>query len=161
MKKSFGRKRSDELINPVHFEFTYQRDDVDVTENFTAYPRNAGNHVQSILAFIATQSTKAVPKVVASIAQQLNDKDGTPAKWKPKAVEGEDKSVSYFRGPDGETYPEEYLDHFEAYEAGSSRRRWLFLMNQDDSAVVESDDIVDLFKELLAEAAGRPTSPSH
>jgi len=62
-----------------------------------------------------------------------------------------------FVGPDGEPYPYELLDKFTAFEAGSSRRRWRQLLDNDDDLVIEAEVLSALFEHLAALAANRPT----
>lgn len=68
--------------------------------------------------------------------------------------------VRKFRGPDGQLYPLSEAERFLKPEAGSSRRRWRALMEEDDDAVVDGEALGKLFEWLVGLAAGRPTPPS-
>jgi hypothetical protein len=68
--------------------------------------------------------------------------------------------IRKFRGPDGQLYPLSEAERFLKPEAGSSRRRWRTLMEEDDDAVVDGEALGKLFEWLVGLAAGRPTPPS-
>lgn len=73
-----------------------------------------------------------------------------------------DDGVTKFRGPDGALYPMEDAAKFLEFSAGSSRRRWLHLMNDEADLVVDAVALQGLFEWLVGLAAGgRPTPPSH
>jgi hypothetical protein len=59
-----------------------------------------------------------------------------------------------FRGPDGEIYPEPERHRFEAFEAGSSRRRLHNLMFVDENVKVEMQTVAEIMRDLFA-AAGK------
>jgi hypothetical protein len=68
-----------------------------------------------------------------------------------------------FRGPDGHIYPmsdEAAIKRFTAIENGSSRRRWVYLIEEDDDATVEAEDITEIGTWLIGLATNRPTEPS-
>jgi hypothetical protein len=68
--------------------------------------------------------------------------------------------IRKFRGPDGQLYPLAEAERFLKPEAGSSRRRWRALMEEDDDAEVDGEALGKLFEWLVGLAAGRPTPPS-
>jgi hypothetical protein len=88
------------------------------------------------------------------IGRSLDNTDGTPEKWKPTVVD------RHFTAPNGDHTPAELLAGFESFDAGSSRRRWVHLMEVDDDITVEPDQIVELMADLLEAAANRPTTRS-
>lgn len=131
---------------------------------------------------------RAFRALVSTIAKSMVNKDGVPAQWSPDELprveradppaygydqwpsgeprtrvpddEPDEREPSY-RGPDGVIYPlsdAKQLARFTDPQAGSSRRRWLHLMNNDDECTVTLDSMLDLAKDLIAAAAGRPTS---
>jgi len=69
----------------------------------------------------------------------------------------EDEAERRFTGPDGEPYAWDELDRFTKYEAGSSRRRWSELMDNEDDLVVDAEVISGVFEHLVGLAAARPT----
>lgn len=64
-----------------------------------------------------------------------------------------------FRGPDGELYEMDHVDKFAAFEAGSSRRRFIALCNDQDRTV-QGEDLGDVVRDLIALSGGRPTVAS-
>lgn len=66
-----------------------------------------------------------------------------------------------YRGPDGRIHPYSdtaKLDAFRAFENGSSRRRWDQLLFEEPDVIVEFPALVEIMKDLMQEAAGRPTT---
>jgi hypothetical protein len=78
----------------------------------------------------------------------------------PQAVEQDDDLPPSYRGPDGVIYPfsdAEKLAWFNDPKNGTSRRRWLHLIFDDDGAVLDLSVLVNLAKDMIAAASGRPT----
>ncbi len=48
-------------------------------------------------------------------------------------------------------------EEFLKFESGSSRRRWLYLIEQDDELIVDAEDVAKAFEWMIEEAANRPT----
>lgn len=72
----------------------------------------------------------------------------------------EPEDVEYFLGPDDVAYRMddiEALKKFQDKAAGSSRRRWDYLMDADEDAIVQMDDLQDIVRWMVATASGRPT----
>lgn len=88
------------------------------------------------------------------IRPSLLDDDGVPAKWEPEIEDGE------FVNPDGDLVPRADLDKYTALEAGSSRRRWVALMDTDDELDVSLKQIGAVYEHLIEVAADRPTRRS-
>jgi hypothetical protein len=61
-----------------------------------------------------------------------------------------------FTAPDGSEALAADLPKYTAHEAGSSRRRWIELIESDD-AVIDFEQIMQVFEWLAEEAADRPT----
>jgi hypothetical protein len=97
------------------------------------------------------------PGAVRALADQYS---GGTLGGTPVDSEDDEDAPRVFRGPDGELYQFEHAEKFEAFEAGSSRRRWHQLMEIDDDIEVEAPDLMELFEWLVGLAAGRPTQPS-
>lgn len=166
--KSFGPTAA-QRNTPVHrepFEFTFMRDDEPETHRFVARAVTDMTGLASLFTAVKKNPEQALPEMLGVIAKMLDNKDGTPAKWQPVALpipEGlpeEERPERMFRAPNGELYPVAEADRFLTFEAGSSRRRWLHLINEDDELTTDSTAITSLFEWLAGLAAGRPTQPS-
>lgn len=69
---------------------------------------------------------------------------------------------AHYRGPDGQLYPVSDVDTLAKWNDpgnGSSRRRWRWLLDDDDSAHIEMADLVALTQYVMEKAADRPTQP--
>jgi hypothetical protein len=64
-----------------------------------------------------------------------------------------------FRGPDGALYEMEHAEKFAAFEAGSSRRRFIALCGDQDRTV-QAEDLGNIVRDLIAVSTGRPTGAS-
>jgi hypothetical protein len=76
-------------------------------------------------------------------------------------IAGEDDDAEYFLGPDGKYYRMDdipALDKFQDRGAASSRRRWDFLMDNDEDAVVDMADLQEVVRWMVTTASGRPTA---
>lgn len=137
------------------FIVVFLRDGVEEEHEFTAVPRlsyadmvgmGLGMHGEGHEGLMLTTMDRALRRA-------LVDDDGTPARWRPEITER-----GTFTDPNGDEVPEDLLPQYTAFEAGSSRRRWAALMDDDDEVTVEIEQIGELFRDLIREAsAGRPT----
>lgn len=152
--KQFGKKKAASAVKRVEFTLDYERDGQEVTERFLATPRPPGSKVAGFVQSTEKEPAKAIGALIGIIRNQLDDTDGTPRSWAPSVKDG------IFVGPDGETYEEDLQDEFLKYEAGSSRRRFAYLMEKDDSVDIEATTLTEMFKWLVEQAADRPTQPS-
>lgn len=106
------------------------------------------------------------------IRKMLADDDGVPANWEPKlyrqadpdpelaaapADDNPDADRPRFMGPDGHPHTYDDLGKFQDFDAGSSRRRWAQLMDNDDDLIVDPEVLQGVFEHLAGLAAGRPT----
>jgi hypothetical protein len=96
--------------------------------------------------------------LITLIGNFMDDKDGTGSRWKPvelppKKTDGPD-APKRFRGPDGKIHEWSRADTFLEVGNGSSRRRWLHLMNEDDDAAVDLETMQKL-AEFAMEIAGK------
>lgn len=114
-------------------------------------------------------AARAVPEIVKFVSKYMDNKDGIPASWEPTPLpvlddvvrqETDPESGLNFRAPDGSIWPMSEAYKFEAFDAGSSRRRWLKLMQEDDDVEVDQTALIDLFKYIAELAGGRPTPAS-
>lgn len=62
-----------------------------------------------------------------------------------------------FVGPDGEPHPAADIEEALKFENGSSRRRFTYLMDEDDDLTLEVDQLETIYRRLMGKAANRPT----
>lgn len=62
-----------------------------------------------------------------------------------------------FLGPDNEPITGEKVTEALRFENGSSRRRFAFLMDEDESLTLDIEQLQTVYKKLLAQVADRPT----
>lgn len=163
--KRYGKPQADRLPEPWPFELMVSLDDESEWHAFIAV-----RQVDALLGARFTEYTleeahKQVDLLVKVIAKTLDDKDGTPATWAPvelplpPASDQEQVWAPKFRGPDGELYEMEHVGKFAAFEAGSSRRRFLALCGDQDRTV-QGEDLAQIARDLIQVSAGRPTVAS-
>lgn len=72
------------------------------------------------------------------------------------------KMPPHYRGPDGVLYPvsdEDTAAKWKDPRNGTSRRRWRWLLDEDDTAHIELSDLMALTQYVMERAADRPTQP--
>lgn len=62
-----------------------------------------------------------------------------------------------FVGPDNEPITAEQVPEVMRFESGSSRRRFAYLMDEDESLTLDLEQLQTVYKKLLAQVAERPT----
>jgi len=62
-----------------------------------------------------------------------------------------------FTGPDGEPIDGAGVNELLKFERGSSRRRFAYLMDEDEELVLDLEQLQMVYKKLLAQVADRPT----
>ena len=161
-KKRYAPKNSGASA-PVHeFEFAFLRDGVEEVHEFAARPRFGWKETAGAISLMGVMDGKtghgelgyAVRYLDGILRRSLVNDDGTPEKWTATVVDG------HFTDPAGDHVPEELLPLVEAFDAGSSRRRWVHLMTRDDDVTVEQGQLMELFDDLMTVAADRPTERS-
>ena len=166
--KRYGKPNSTRLAEPYPFELMASLDDDDEVHGFTAVRQVDKLLGARFTSFSDEEAHKSVDLLVKLIAKTLDDKDGTPATWAPvqlppppelRQIDADDAWVPKFRGPDGELYEIEHVDKFAAFEAGSSRRRFLALVG-DQERTVQAEDLTAIVRDLIAVSTGRPTVAS-
>ena len=105
------------------------------------------------------------------LAKMMDDKDGTvKAKWTlteldpPKDLD-EDELQEFladpqYRGPDGQIYSlsdRETLSRWDDQATWTTRRRWIELMEHDEDALVQMEDLMTLAEKIMGLTAARPT----
>lgn len=136
------------IEHTVPFERDGERED----HTFNARPRMSYKRMADIVK--ARRSGDGVDRLAVferMIRPALVDTDGVPAKWAAEVEDG------YFTDPDGKERPVADLPDLVAFEAGSSRRRWIHLLDLDDEVEVELDDITSFYEALVEAASDRPT----
>lgn len=150
--KHFGTKKTTAAAPPIEFTIDFLRDGEVETHAFTARPdMSYGDTIGLVMH--QDDSSGLLPYFDRFIRRSLVNNDGVPAKWTPTVVEG------HFTAPNGDHTPVDQLEKFTAPEAGSSRRRWLHLMDpENDELTVELEQVMAVFEYLIGQAGGdRPT----
>lgn len=163
--KTYAPKRSGGDDLPTHeFTMIFVRDGVNEEHEFTARPRLGWGDIAALLPVAGgggEGSTQALKQIDRLIRRSLVDNDGTPEKWQPRVVTPDDEYAEpWFTAPNGDHCPLDLLPGFEAFDAGSSRRRWVHLMERDDDVTIEPEQIMDLVNDLMEVASERPTKSS-
>lgn len=139
-------------VEPLDFELVFGRDGVEEPHEFTAIPRLSYGDTVGITRYQG-DGARMLPILDRLIRRMLINTDGTPAKWAPQPV-----GDGQVYGPDGTPITPEEAEALAAFDAGSSRRRWIQLMEHDDDVTVELEQIMELFELLTSMAGGdRPT----
>lgn len=170
MAKRFGAKDG-EIENPIRrekFEFGVHTANGVVVHEFYAVLGNlhAGGLIGAMIASEKRETAKAAEAYYRTIAKMIDNTDGIPAGWEPKALPqaAGDERPPVFRVPwgadKGELVPVENADAYLESEVHSSRRRWLHLMEEDDDAVVEFKDLSEVFEWLVAQSTEKASAAS-
>lgn len=160
---SFGPKgKQTKPARREPFDFTVMRDEDPETHNFLALAITDLPGLAAAFTNVDKHPDRAIGGLFRVISRMLDNKDGVPAQWRAEPLPekddaGPDDPIN-FRAPDGSILPMEQAAQFEAVEAGSSRRRWLHLMEDDDSVYVEKEDLLALFRWLVSLAGKGPTA---
>lgn len=149
--KHFAPKRDAKPAPTVEFSIAFVRDGVEEIHEFAARPRPSAGDIIGVIEHQDNTNGRVVPYFARMIRRALRNDDGTPEKWRPVIHEG------HFNDPAGNRTPVAELPKFLTFEAGSSRRRWVHLMEYDDDITVEIELLDEVFQYLMEEAAGRPT----
>lgn len=149
-----GRTVDEDLPEPVEFTVEFERDGEPEPHTFLARPRLTYKRMTDAARGQKTQGVGAVLLFEKLIRPALLDTDGVPAKWTAELEDGQ------FVDPDGETRDLSDLPGLLEFKAGSSKRRWLHLMDDDDDVEVELDAIADAYELLVGKAGSRPTRKS-
>ncbi|MGH3921346.1 MAG: hypothetical protein ACRDTT_00425 [Pseudonocardiaceae bacterium] len=144
----------------------FVRDDADEHHEFVARPRMGWQDVKGLYPLMGGSDRddglvqKALGPIDRLIRRSLRNDDGTPEKWVPNVVHDEDRT--WFTDPNGDHIEgdnvEELLPAYLAFDSGSSRRRWVHLMEHDDDVTIEPGQIMDLLSDLT-EQSGKGRSP--
>jgi hypothetical protein len=123
----------------------------------------------SVLMFMRGHEDEMGQALLRLMLVNLVDDDGVPADWSVQMTErpknaGADWQPK-FRAPgppagDGRLHSMADAARYTDPNAGSSRRRWSHLMFEDDGVIVSAEVILEIMKDLMAQAAGLPTDGS-
>jgi hypothetical protein len=162
MAKRYGS--TDTKAEPYPFELVAARENdqgemVPEIHQFTAYARADAGDLMRLVAG-GVNAGNAIGRMLTGY---MANNDGlVKAQWTVEPLtrspydtnqHDEDK----FRGPDGELYPMDEVSRFEDPALWTSRRRYNALLDSEDT-YVNINDLVELAKDLMAVAAGRPTT---
>lgn len=141
-----------DLPGLVEHTVPFERDGELEEHLFRAQPRMSYKRMADIVkARRSGDGVAALAVFERMIRPALVDTDGVPAKWQPVIKDG------VFVDPDGNERPAADAADLLAFEAGSSKRRWIHLLDVDDEVEVELDDITKFYEVLVEEASDRPT----
>lgn len=172
--KRFGGKE-----RPKSHEFelvTFTDDGGTNTHKFTLIPIIPAGQVTAIMDALDDEPERMFGLVARLLARVLDNTDGVSANWKYEIYledadeaagddgnDGDDgvQRPARFVGPDNELYYVHAIERraeFEDIANGSSRRRWLALMDPaNETEAVQLADMMDLAKWVVGLAVDRPT----
>lgn len=152
----------------VEFELVAYNEDDEKTFAFTAAVRNLPAELVHLAAKAETEPSKAARPLIRLLGKLMSNKDGVPSSWSPLELDDDDpgvpeggKAIDYYRDHEGHVRAfsdTETLEWLQNIDNGSSRRRWQHLMEVDDEAVVELEDLIAVAEYLVAEGSDRPTA---
>lgn len=166
--KHFGAKPGGAQPRRQPFSFGVLRGDEIDTHQFVALlgKLDAGGLITALRAAEESDGAKAASAYYHTIARAIDNRDGLAYNWVPEALpqDDDDTRPPSFRVPFGEKQgqllPMDEADEYVKSEVHSSRRRWLYLMEKDDDAIVDFDDLNEIFEWLIAEASGKASAAS-
>lgn len=146
------------------FTLTVMRDDEPEDHQFNARAMTDVTGLATVLTLGDKHAEKAIGGVMRIIAKMLDNKDGVSASWRPEVLPEPDDApedfTPQFRNPSGELedFTPENTARYTRFEAGSSKRRWLYLVEEDDEATVDEGQLMRLFGWLMG-LAGKGRGP--
>jgi hypothetical protein len=186
-KKMFGNKRTGPAPREDFTMVFRDQDDKAVEHDFRAVVRMDAAGLKRALKTMQDDPQEGLTVLFEVVAGQLDDTDGVPEAWKPvphairpwpadshtpvnppavyePVPDGtEAPADAVFRVPvgaeAGKWLPLAHSEEFTTHVAGSSRRRWVDLIDNNDDVAIELDDLKELFQWLITLAAERPTRP--
>lgn len=166
MRKTYGPEQV-RVIPEVEFSLNVEHENPETgqrelrTHDFVGKPDpSSGDFARFTLATGVSDNGAEVVRVLMEILPRMIDNsDGVSATWEFRELEPEDQAgETRFYGPDGQLHPVSERSKYDAFEAGSSRRRLYNLMFVDPNARVQMPTVVEIMKDLFEAAADRPTS---
>lgn len=167
--KHFGAKEGEASpFRRTPFTFGFHRNGEVATEQFTALigKVDAGGLMSALRSVEERDDVGAATALYRVISRVLDNSDGIPSRWEPEAVRQEegDNRPPVFRSPYGVTkgdlIPMSEAGEYLNSEVHSSRRRWLHLMERDEDAIVDFEDINKIFEWIIQESSGKASAAS-
>lgn len=149
------RKRATPIRDDVTVVFL--RGEEEVEHDFVISPQLSYKQLVPIMPLFGaqlsqTEAMKFVPHIDRILRRIMVDDDGTSYSWVPDLG-----NPDGFTAPDGTLRPFGELDTYSRFEAGSSRRRWRWLMEVDEDLEIEFEQLFELLKHGI-ELAGQQTT---
>lgn len=171
--RSFGAHDDTNDVEPVPFELKYRTVGGEkLTFTGQVVPRPSGGDFAKILTSLKNKSETVVSDLQRLLSKQMDDTDGAVnSRWAgdelpvPEDLDPEEleELEPLYTGPDGGVYAFSDTDTWMKWQDQSTwttRRRWRYLMEEDDEALVNMTDLVDMMKWAIGLAGkGRPTKP--
>jgi len=156
MPEEIKRFGAHERPKTTQFELETMLDDGGTRVHlFSLVPLVPAGHVTALMDALDEAPEKSFGLMASLLARLLDNTDGVPSRW-VFTLNSDNKT---FIGPDNEPHPIADRHKFEDPDAGSSRRRWLWLMNtENQDEAVHLGDMVDIAKWVVSEAVDRPTT---
>jgi hypothetical protein len=155
-----GAKQAQRLDKEFPFRLIGLRYDDEESHDFVATRKPDTLMAMRFMGMSDDQMGELSKLATLLIGKTLDNTDGVPVQWSatmvPKPKNAGREYEPKFRGPDGKLHPMHQADKFEAFEAGSSRRRWEALL-ADNQFTVTLEDIVEICKDLVELGVGSPT----
>lgn len=180
--KRFGKGTRGKRVVSDEFELVVVRDGQDEIHTFKVEAKVTAGELTTAVAAQAGRTGEALSGVLRMIRRNLCNTDGVPAQWSVQEIPVSTAPVATptsddwpaeggeleahepgFRGPDGRIYLMSDADAIAKFTdplAGSSRRRWMHLLDEDEDAEVQADDLVEIAEWMIGLAANHPSEPS-
>ena len=167
--KVYAPRNRGTALPEFSFGMIFLRDQVEEVHEFVARPTMGWQDMRGLVPLLGGRSRDmdqdmighAVRVIDRLVRRALRNDDGTPERWQAHIYTADDDGKQYFNDPQGNRTPVDLLGGFEAFEAGSSRRRWAHLMEDDDEVTVELDQMVELMEDIISAVSDdRPTTKS-
>lgn len=144
----------DDAPPPTEFTVEFERDGEPEVHTFRARPRFTFKRMNEAAKAARDGGLDAVLRFEKMIRPSLVNNDGTPARWMPVIEDGE------FEDWNGDVHDAADLPALLEADAGSSKRRWAHLMDDDDDLEISVEEIVKVYELLVGAATDRPTRRS-
>lgn len=170
--KVFGNKSTAKpaIRQPFELKYINGDDEVDSFHGSLAV-RTDGAQLSAMFTLVSKGDPALIGAMTRMLAKQMDNRDGiVKASWKleqlPKPVDLDaDEEAEWepqYRGPDGVIYPVSdtvTLAKWEDQANWTTKRRWLYLMTENDDAIVDLEDLMDVVEYVIELATDRPTAP--
>jgi hypothetical protein len=155
-----GSVQAQRLDTPYEFELEGLRYDDPEVHSFTAVRKADTLLAGKFMNLSDDQAGRLLRLCTLLVGKTLDNKDGVPVQWAPdplpKPKDAGDDWEPKFRGPDGKLHPMHQAEKYTAFAAGSSRRRWAALV-EDEEFTAEMETLAEIVKDLISRSTGTPT----